>query len=52
MNKLQMEVAQKRISKSKEEVIKLSKIREELENEVQELTASLFEEAHKMVIYF
>jgi len=32
-----------------EEVIKLSKIREELENEVQELTASLFEEAHKMV---
>ena len=32
-----------------EEVNKLSKIREELENEVQELTASLFEEAHKMV---
>ena len=31
------------------EISKLSKIRDELENEVQELTASLFEEAHKMV---
>lgn len=32
-----------------QEVVKLSQIRVELENEVQELTASLFEEAHKMV---
>ena len=32
-----------------EEIDKLNKIRDELENEVQELTASLFEEAHKMV---
>ena len=32
-----------------EEINKLNKIRDELESEVQELTASLFEEAHKMV---
>ncbi len=32
-----------------DEVNKLSRIRDELEAEVQELTASLFEEAHKMV---
>ena len=33
-----------------EEINKLNKIRDELESEVQELTASLFEEAHKMVV--
>ena len=33
-----------------EEINKLNKIRDELESEVQELTASLFEEAHKMVL--
>ncbi|XP_066971606.1 guanine nucleotide exchange factor for Rab-3A-like isoform X4 [Macrobrachium rosenbergii] len=32
-----------------EEVLKLSRIRDEVENELQELTANLFQEAHSMV---
>ena len=31
------------------EVVKLSRLREDLESEMEDLTASLFEEAHKMV---
>ena len=31
------------------EVVKLSRLREDLEAEMEDLTASLFEEAHKMV---
>lgn len=45
----ELEVCKNQLKTKEDEVAKLSKIRDELENEVQELTASLFEEAHKMV---
>ena len=47
--KSELEQMRLQLKAKDEEVTKLSNIRDELENEVQELTASLFEEAHKMV---
>ena len=47
--KAELELVKSQLKSKDEEVIKLAKIRDELEAEVQELTASLFEEAHKMV---
>ncbi|KAE8606923.1 hypothetical protein XENTR_v10010930 [Xenopus tropicalis] len=41
--------AQKELKLRDEECERLSKVREQLEQELEELTASLFEEAHKMV---
>ncbi|XP_012580836.1 PREDICTED: guanine nucleotide exchange factor for Rab-3A isoform X3 [Condylura cristata] len=41
--------AQKELKLKDEECERLSKVREQLERELEELTASLFEEAHKMV---
>lgn len=41
--------AQKELRLKDEECERLSKVREQLEQELEELTASLFEEAHKMV---
>ncbi|XP_003224190.3 guanine nucleotide exchange factor for Rab-3A isoform X5 [Anolis carolinensis] len=41
--------AQKELKLKDEECERLSKVREQLEQELEELTASLFEEAHKMV---
>ncbi|XP_048401522.1 guanine nucleotide exchange factor for Rab-3A-like isoform X5 [Stegostoma tigrinum] len=41
--------AQRELKLKDEECEKLSKVREQLEQELEELTASLFEEAHKMV---
>ncbi|XP_040837919.1 guanine nucleotide exchange factor for Rab-3A isoform X5 [Ochotona curzoniae] len=41
--------AQKELRLKDEECERLSKVREQLERELEELTASLFEEAHKMV---
>ncbi|XP_007943082.1 guanine nucleotide exchange factor for Rab-3A [Orycteropus afer afer] len=41
--------AQKELKLKDEECERLSKVREQLEEELEELTASLFEEAHKMV---
>uniref|UniRef100_A0A4W3IGS4 RAB3A interacting protein like 1 n=1 Tax=Callorhinchus milii TaxID=7868 RepID=A0A4W3IGS4_CALMI len=41
--------AQSELKLKDEECEKLSKVREQLEQELEELTASLFEEAHKMV---
>ena len=45
----ELEVCKNQLKTKEEEVTKLSNIRDELENEVQELTAALFEEANKMV---
>ncbi|XP_064092054.1 guanine nucleotide exchange factor for Rab-3A-like isoform X2 [Macrobrachium nipponense] len=39
----------KELKHKEEEVLKLSRIRDEVENELQELTANLFQEAHSMV---
>ncbi|XP_051978675.1 guanine nucleotide exchange factor for Rab-3A-like [Xyrauchen texanus] len=45
----QLDAAQKELKLKDEECVKLSHIRNQLEQELEELTASLFEEAHKMV---
>ena len=45
----ELENAQKELQLKEEEVIKLSRIRDDVESEMQELTASLFQEAHRMV---
>lgn len=47
--KAELETVKQALKTKEDEVTKLANIRDELENEVQELTASLFEEAHKMV---
>uniref|UniRef100_A0A8C1SV03 RAB3A interacting protein (rabin3)-like 1 n=1 Tax=Cyprinus carpio TaxID=7962 RepID=A0A8C1SV03_CYPCA len=45
----QLDAAQKELKLKDEECVRLSDIRNQLEQELEELTASLFEEAHKMV---
>ncbi|XP_051548675.1 guanine nucleotide exchange factor for Rab-3A-like isoform X2 [Myxocyprinus asiaticus] len=45
----QLDAAQKELKLKDEECVRLSHIRNQLEQELEELTASLFEEAHKMV---
>ncbi|XP_016086223.1 guanine nucleotide exchange factor for Rab-3A isoform X4 [Sinocyclocheilus grahami] len=45
----QLDAAQKELKLKDEECVKLSHVRNQLEQELEELTASLFEEAHKMV---
>jgi Rab-3A-interacting protein len=45
----ELEAVRGQLNAKDKEVAKLGRIRDELENEVQDLTASLFEEAHKMV---
>lgn len=45
----ELEQVKQQLKTKDDEINKLGKIRNELEEEVQELTASLFEEAHKMV---
>lgn len=45
----QLDAAQKELKLKDEECVRLSHIRNQLELELEELTASLFEEAHKMV---
>lgn len=47
--KEQLDAAQKELKLKGEECEKLSHLRNQLEQELEELTASLFEEAHKMV---
>ncbi|XP_025070890.1 guanine nucleotide exchange factor for Rab-3A isoform X5 [Alligator sinensis] len=47
--KEELHKAQKELKLKDEECERLSKVREQLEQELEELTASLFEEAHKMV---
>ncbi|XP_043829237.1 guanine nucleotide exchange factor for Rab-3A isoform X6 [Dromiciops gliroides] len=47
--KEELRKAQKELKLKDEECERLSKVREQLEQELEELTASLFEEAHKMV---
>ncbi|XP_006875067.1 PREDICTED: guanine nucleotide exchange factor for Rab-3A [Chrysochloris asiatica] len=47
--KEELHKAQKELKLKDEECERLSKVREQLEEELEELTASLFEEAHKMV---
>ncbi|XP_004410106.1 PREDICTED: guanine nucleotide exchange factor for Rab-3A isoform X3 [Odobenus rosmarus divergens] len=47
--KEELHKAQKELKLKDEECERLSKVREQLERELEELTASLFEEAHKMV---
>merc|ERR1719210_1045774 len=48
---LELEVGKARseIKQKDEEILKLSRIRDEVESEMSELTASLFQEAHRMV---
>ncbi|KAK1788805.1 hypothetical protein P4O66_002611 [Electrophorus voltai] len=45
----QLDAAQKELKLKGEECERLSNVRDQLEQELEELTASLFEEAHKMV---
>ncbi|KAK7117183.1 hypothetical protein R3I94_022673 [Phoxinus phoxinus] len=45
----QLDAAQKELKLKDEECVRLSHVRNQLELELEELTASLFEEAHKMV---
>ncbi|XP_036432312.1 guanine nucleotide exchange factor for Rab-3A isoform X3 [Colossoma macropomum] len=45
----QLDAAQKELKLKGEECERLSQVRDQLEQELEELTASLFEEAHKMV---
>ncbi|KAM3870329.1 guanine nucleotide exchange factor for Rab-3A [Diretmus argenteus] len=45
----QLDAAQKELKLKDEECERLSQVRDQLEEELEELTASLFEEAHKMV---
>lgn len=45
----QLDAAQKELKLKDEECVRLSHVRNQLEQELEELTASLFEEAHKMV---
>nr|XP_045606138.1 guanine nucleotide exchange factor for Rab-3A-like isoform X1 [Procambarus clarkii] len=45
----QLEKVKDELKHKEEEVQRLSKIRDEVENELQELTANLFQEAHSMV---
>ncbi|XP_022528143.1 guanine nucleotide exchange factor for Rab-3A isoform X3 [Astyanax mexicanus] len=45
----QLDAAQKELKMKGEECERLSHVRDQLEQELEELTASLFEEAHKMV---
>ncbi|KAK7121923.1 hypothetical protein R3I93_022877 [Phoxinus phoxinus] len=45
----QLDAAQKELKVKDEECVRLSHVRNQLELELEELTASLFEEAHKMV---
>ncbi|KAM6158159.1 guanine nucleotide exchange factor for Rab-3A [Rhynchocyon petersi] len=47
--KEELQKAQKELKLKDEECERLSRVREQLEEELEELTASLFEEAHKMV---
>ncbi|XP_032270976.1 guanine nucleotide exchange factor for Rab-3A isoform X5 [Phoca vitulina] len=47
--KEELHKAQKELKLKDEECERLSKVREQLERELEELTASLFEEAHRMV---
>ncbi|XP_037696536.1 guanine nucleotide exchange factor for Rab-3A isoform X4 [Choloepus didactylus] len=47
--KEELHKAQKELKLKDEECERLSRVREQLEQELEELTASLFEEAHKMV---
>ncbi|XP_044895360.1 guanine nucleotide exchange factor for Rab-3A isoform X2 [Felis catus] len=47
--KEELHKAQKELKLKDEECERLSRVREQLERELEELTASLFEEAHKMV---
>merc|ERR1719309_1041487 len=49
--KLQEELtqAQSELKLKEEQVVKLSRIRDDVEREMEDLTASLFQEAHKMV---
>ncbi|KAM8929077.1 guanine nucleotide exchange factor for Rab-3A isoform 6-T14 [Lycaon pictus] len=47
--KEELHKAQKELQLKDEECERLSKVREQLEQELEELTASLFEEAHRMV---
>jgi len=47
--KAELDTAREQLQSKEQQVDKLSKIRDEVETEVQELTASLFQEAHKMV---
>uniref|UniRef100_A0A8C2PA52 RAB3A interacting protein like 1 n=1 Tax=Capra hircus TaxID=9925 RepID=A0A8C2PA52_CAPHI len=47
--KEELHKAQKELKLKDEECERLSKVREQLEQELEELTASLFEEAHRMV---
>merc|ERR1719270_3205576 len=41
--------AQSELKLKEEQVVKLSRIRDDVEREMEDLTASLFQEAHKMV---
>merc|ERR1719159_557799 len=41
--------AQSELKLKEEQVLKLSRIRDDVEREMEDLTASLFQEAHKMV---
>jgi len=45
----ELTAAQSELKLKEEEVTRLSRIRDDVEDELQELTASLFQEAHKMV---
>ncbi|XP_056595753.1 guanine nucleotide exchange factor for Rab-3A isoform X2 [Triplophysa dalaica] len=45
----QLDAAQKELKSKDEECVRLSHVRNQLELELEDLTASLFEEAHKMV---
>ena len=46
---VELEIARQELHLKEKEVDKLSKIRDEVETELQDLTASLFQEAHRMV---
>lgn len=46
---LELYKVKEQLRHKEKEVVKLSKIRDEVENELQELTANLFQEAHSMV---
>ena len=46
---LELGKARSEIKQKDEEILKLSRIRDEVESEMSELTASLFQEAHRMV---
>ena len=45
----ELEMAKRQLKLKEEEILKLSRIRDEVESEMSDLTASLFQEAHRMV---